>query len=123
MSLLLDTHVFIWMLTNPDKIEEKTKTVIEKEPCFLSSVSVFEIIQKVHIGKLKIFINYDELIQDNILKLLPLQYDHVIRLRDVPLIHRDPFDRMLIAQSMVEDIPLVTGDKAIHQYPVDFIKP
>jgi len=88
---------------------------------FLSSISVYEIQLKKALKRLNVEIDYEDLVREEILTELPLTFKHSEHCFDLPLIHRDPFDRMLIAQSIVEKIPLITSDKMIQQYDFKFI--
>ncbi len=124
MKLLLDTHVLIWWLERSARLSREHRALIEdpKNRVLVSSVSVAEIAIKVSIGKLK---PPDEpvgvAVAEEGLDELEFRSDHGDAMRDLPLLHRDPFDRMLIAQALVEDAVLVTADAAIRQYAVPTI--
>jgi PIN domain nuclease of toxin-antitoxin system len=127
MKLLLDTHVFLWMISNPEKLSKTVKEIIETEEneIFLSSVSGFEIAIKYQIDKLKLPENPDIYIPRQIkkarIKVLPVKMNHALNVHNLPHLHKDPFDRLLISQSQLENIPLATDDAKIKQYPLKII--
>ncbi len=122
MRLLLDTHIILWLLVKPTILSRDTKALISESELFISSISVFEIQHKRKLGKLNVEINFQDLLETGIFNPLNLTTPHAEYCINMPLIHRDPFDRMLIAQSIVEKIPLITADKQIHQYDFEFIR-
>ena len=123
MDILLDTHALWWLLEGNDKIP---KTVIEtihdtEIVTYVSIASVWEVAIKISIGKL----NFDggierfiETIEDNDFSLLKISPEHIKTIVELPFIHRDPFDRMLIAQAMVEEMPIITTDTNIIKYDI-----
>ena len=91
---------------------------------FLSVGSLWEIAIKINIGKLKLSYPYDTVIQqieENGMELLPIKFIHTQQLIDLPLHHRDPFDRLIIAQAMAEDMMIISKDENFHYYPVEII--
>lgn len=118
MNYLLDTHVFLWVLSNPDRLNAKAVKAVQdpNHRVFVSAVSAVEISIKSSIGKLKVPDNLRSEIRSRGLLELPLQYQHGERLSQLPMHHGDPFDRMLIAQAMVEGLTLVTHDQKIKRY-------
>jgi PIN domain nuclease of toxin-antitoxin system len=123
MRLLLDTHSLLWFLANPKKLNQSTKQIIEEaDEVLISLVSLWEIAIKLSIKKLELPLDFDEFVDDHLpangITVLPLQIAHVKTLLQLPLHHRDPFDRLLIAQAMTEDIPLVSADVAFDSYRV-----
>ncbi len=122
MRLLLDTHVFMWWDSAPDKIPEETFTLL-KQPqneLLLSLVSVWEMQIKVQLGKLTLRNDLKDIVQQqqttNGIELLPVSLAHVLDIDKLPYHHKDPFDRLLIAQSRVESVLLVSGDRIFQQY-------
>lgn len=89
---------------------------------YLSVASIWEIVIKVQTGKLALRADIDTIVADNLsqtpLRLLPIRYDHVLALRGLPPIHKDPFDRMLVAQAVAENALILTDDPLVRQYPV-----
>jgi PIN domain nuclease of toxin-antitoxin system len=119
MSLLLDTHVILWWLTDAHDLPTEVKRRIDDEPAvYLSPAAVWEVAIKQSIGKIKEPDNLAEIINDAGFRPLPITSEHAIAAGRLPLIHRDPFDRMLIAQARCEGLTLVTRDPLIQQYKV-----
>lgn len=124
MRLLLDTHVLIWLANGDTRLSASRRIAIEDErnELFLSSVSVFEISAKHRVGKLDMKqtprIWMELLEQKGIMRHLDITRVHAMVAGELPLIHRDPFDRLLIAQAMEEGLVLMTSDSWIRQYPV-----
>lgn len=124
MNLLLDTHVFIWLSLTPERLSERVTDLLMDETnlWFLSLVSVWEMQIKRQLGKLSLNLPLPELIasqqQTNGLQLLPIELNHIFTLENLPQFHRDPFDRLLIAQAITEQIPLLSIDTVFDHYPV-----
>lgn len=123
MRYLLDTHVFLWWACEPEKISEKIALLIrnrENEILF-STASSWEVQIKAGIGKLSFSDEWENIvsreIEKNGFQVLPVTLQHTFALKDLPPLHKDPFDRMLIAQALAEGLTLVTDDKFIRQYP------
>ncbi len=123
MKLLLDTHVVIWLLEGDNKLSNTAKIHIENvdNEVFVSVISLFEIAIKVKIGKL----SFDKKIKDVVkeldnqgIKLLPLSDNHIENYQSVPLFpeHRDPFDRILIATALHEELSIITIDEKFENY-------
>jgi PIN domain nuclease of toxin-antitoxin system len=124
MNLLLDTQVFIWLSLTPEQLSERVTDLLMDETnlWFLSLVSVWEMQIKQQLGKLSLNLPLPELIasqqQTNGLQLLPIELNHIFILENLPQFHRDPFDRLLIAQAITEQIPLLSIDTVFDHYPV-----
>ena len=124
MRLLLDTHTFIWFVTDSPRISITAKTLIEDEynEKLLSIASVWEMAIKHSIGKLTFELPFMSFItlqmQQNSMQLLNIQIGHLNVVANLPLHHRDPFDRLIVAQGMVEQIPIVGSDRAFDSYSV-----
>jgi len=123
VRLLLDTHAFIWWFDEPERLSARVMEAL-RDPgneLMLSAVSVLEMHLKIELGKLDIGPPLGEIVRDhereNEMALLPMRAAHVYALRDLPRLHGDPFDRLLVAQSVVEEASLVSADKKIAQYP------
>ena len=127
MKLLLDTNIFLWAVTLDPRMSPRARDLYlaEKNDLYLSVVSIWEIVTKVQIGKLKLPVPIEEYLKDqlirNRLELLPVRVEHAFRLNSLPLLHRDPFDRMLLAQSLEENMPLLSGDAKLRQYSAQVI--
>jgi PIN domain nuclease of toxin-antitoxin system len=125
MRVLVDTHVFLWGLQHEDRLSRRVQTLLPKSDVWISVASLWEIIAKVQVGKLSLPTPVGDYLaaklKANGVMVLPITFDHVKRLEELSLKHRDPFDRMLIAQSIEEKLPVVTADPLFKQYPVQVI--
>jgi PIN domain nuclease of toxin-antitoxin system len=120
MTLLLDTHVLLWWLEDPKKLSERAKKAIQdgRNPVYVSAVVAWEIAIKKALGKLDAPDDLEEVIEASRFLPLPITIPHALAVRSLPDYHRDPFDRMLIAQALHEGFRLVTRDQDIARYPV-----
>jgi len=122
---LLDTHTFLWFVMGSPKISGELRLQIENNDNFLSIVSIWEIAIKYGIGKLNLGLPFNDFIDQQIIpngiQILNIQLEHLKIFADLPLHHRDPFDRLLIAQAIVEDIPIISVDSLFSLYPVQKI--
>lgn len=125
MRLLLDTHTLIWGISEPEKLSEKTKELLSDVDniILVSTASLWELQVKKSLNKIILPEDFIFQLQENGYELLNISYKHIEKLDEIPLIHRDPFDRILIAQSMHENIPLITKDSEIAKYNVKIILP
>lgn len=127
MKLLLDTHTFIWWVSESEKLPKLVQTSFRApdNSLILSVVSAWEMQIKLQLGKLQFNTPLKTLIgnqqRTNNLQILPVRLAHVWALDSLPLHHRDPFDRLLIAQANVEDAFLVSRDEAFSDYPVKLL--
>ncbi|MBI3947615.1 MAG: type II toxin-antitoxin system VapC family toxin [Armatimonadetes bacterium] len=127
MRVLLDTHVFLWWAVDDPRLSATARAVLldKRNEVLLSAVTGWEIDIKAQLGKLSLADPPAAFVADQIqvhgFVVLPIQMDHVLRVFDLPHHHRDPFVRLLIAQSGVEGIPLLTGDVVFGRYAVDTI--
>lgn len=123
MNYLLDTHVFLWMLSAPDRLKPEAISVIKNpdRAVFVSAVTAVEIAFKQALGKLEAPGNLDKEIGHRGLGELPLRYVHGERMRLLPSHHADPFDRMLLAQAAEENLTIVTHDRNFEPYPVKIL--
>lgn len=124
MQYLLDTHVILWWLTEPEMLTSNSRKIIENEDnvIVVSSVSFWEMAIKISIGRLTIPNNILELLYRANMTSLPLTAEDSLAVADLERIHNDPFDRMLIIQAKRHDLILVTRDKEILKYPVVTLK-
>ncbi len=115
---LLDTHTFIWSIEGNPKLKPDTKNIVldKSNIVFLSIVSVWEIAIKVMLKKLRLDIPVAKIFKNLEFEILPIKLDHVLVLLKLPPIHKDPFDRMLVAQAKSEKLSLLTDDPQIKQY-------
>jgi PIN domain nuclease of toxin-antitoxin system len=123
MSLLLDTHIALWAITGDATLDEEFLDRLRHDPdIFLSPVSLSEITIKQATGKLTGPADLAEQVRDMGFRELPVTYAHAIAAGRLPPHHRDPFDRMLVAQAAVEGLTLVSRDESIARYDVDILK-
>ena len=117
-KVLLDTHVLLWWLADHPKLGEKSRKIItdERNDIFVSAVSIWEIAIKKNKGLLKAPDNIDAIVEDEGFSKLAISLFHGEQAGSLENIHRDPFDRMLIAQAQAEGLELLTDDKTIPKY-------
>jgi PIN domain nuclease of toxin-antitoxin system len=125
MTALIDTHVFLWMAAEPEQLSERARDVCSSETLVLSVASVWEIGIKHQIGRLALpetpRLYLDRQIRKAGVSLLPIHYRHALTAAALPLHHKDPFDRMLAAQCIEEQIPCVSRDPSFAGYGVELI--
>lgn len=124
MRLLLDTHVFLWWVNDAPELSAKARATIRKgqNECFLSVVSAWEMAIKVSTGKLALSQPVERFIPEQLaangFRLLEIDFRHVARVESLPFHHRDPFDRLLVAQSMSEKMSVVSADTVLSEYGI-----
>lgn len=123
MNLLLDTHAVLWWLSDDPALSDAARSAIAdpENTVFLSAVVVWEIRIKQGVGKLDLPEDFGEVLAQQHFPELPITVQHADTIAVLPAIHRDPFDRLLVAQAMVEKMTIVTRDSAIAGYGVDVI--
>jgi len=126
MKILLDTHAFLWWDSEPEKLSKNALELCQnpENALFLSVASVWEMQVKTQLGKLKIDLRLSDLIrqqEENGIEILSVQVSHVLEIGNLPSHHKDPFDRLLIAQARIEEMVFVSADPIIAQYPVRVI--
>jgi PIN domain nuclease of toxin-antitoxin system len=125
VNLLLDTHAFLWFISGDAALSVKGRTLIENEENdkFVSIVSLWEIAIKTSIGKLPLAKPFDQLIPEQLelngFDVLGLKIGHATKLAKLPFHHRDPFDRMLVAQCLAENLPLLSNDSTLDAYSIN----
>jgi PIN domain nuclease of toxin-antitoxin system len=127
MKALLDTHTFLWWNMDEPRLSEKARAFIldGRNELYFSAASAWEIAIKVERGRLYL----PEVPQEYVGKRLvlhqihplPIEISHALHVHELPPLHRDPFDRLLVAQSLLENLPILTSDPDIHQYEVNII--
>ncbi len=124
MRLLLDSHAFLWYLVNDDRLPRSVKDLLEDPsvPVTVSVATQWELMVKSMRGRIRLPGSPERFLIDPAaeagFRVLPIEQRHVLALPELPEIHTDPFDRMLVAQAIVDDLDLVTGDEQIRRYPV-----
>jgi len=127
MRFLLDTLTFLWWITDVDLLSEHVRDVIQDgdNTLYLSAANGWEIAIKARLGRLQLPGEPEKVIPEqmslNAIQGLPIQMGHALRVHSLPDHHRDPFDRMLVAQSQVEELPILTADPQIAQYEVEVV--
>jgi len=121
---LLDTHVFIWWMKEDRRVRSEIKLLLQdpQNQIFLSIATVWEIVIKVRRGKLKVPRDWKKTLRESAFLILPITLEHVFKLENLPLHHRDPFDRMLVAQAKSENATLIAGDQKLWKYDVALLK-
>lgn len=124
MRLLLDSHVLLWAAENPSMLSNQARAALEDErnDLFIGAGCIWEISIKVALGKLSLSLPMRDwmfkALMDLRVDLLPVTVEYVERQRQLPFHHRDPFDRLLVAQALVESMPLVSSDSVLDVYGV-----
>jgi len=126
MNFLLDTHTIIWFFERSPKLPIRTKErIVDRgNNIYACTVSLWEIALKVNLGKLKLGFTFGELlgkVNTSTIELLQIENEYLKRLSALPSIHKDPFDRLLIATALVENLTLITADNNIQKYNVSRI--
>ncbi len=127
MRALLDTNAFLWFISGSDRLSSKASDYIAdfNNDLVISKASLWEIAIKTSLGKLELLSPFDQLIptqlEKNAIDVLPIELDHISGIINLEFHHRDPFDRLIIAQGITEQIPIVTSDRMFTKYPVEVI--
>ena len=127
MRLLLDTQAFLWAVSDPDRLRARARRQIESpsNDVFVSAATAWEIAIKSRLGRLTLPDDPQRFVPDqmaeNSFAPLPVLMSHALKVLDLPEHHRDPFDRLLIAQAIVEDLVLVTADAQLRRYPIRIV--
>lgn len=127
MKILLDTHVLLWTSETPERLSGHTLQLLDDEQneLFFSIISLWEIGVKRALGRADFWFDPRVLRSEalaNGWKELPLLGEHVLAIKDLPKLHRDPFDRMLVCQALTEGMSLLTNDSLLFEYPVPIIR-
>ena len=123
MKFLIDTHTFLWFIIDSAKLSNDALDLLESDSeLLISTASLWEMAIKVSIGKLLLPQPYNKFIAQqlkvNCIDKLPIRLSHLTTVSTLPLHHRDPFDRMIIAQAIVENLSVVSADTAFDSYPI-----
>jgi PIN domain nuclease of toxin-antitoxin system len=127
MKVLLDTHSFLWWITNDQRLSSHARSIISNgdNELLLSSASGWEIVAKARLGRIHLPGKPEAFIAEqlsfNSIQSLPIYMSHALHVYNLPSHHRDPFDRMIIAQAQVEDLPILTMDPQIAKYEIKVI--
>ncbi len=122
MRLLLDTHVVLWWSEDNRRLRPAIRKQIEQaDEVFVSAASAWEVSIKVGLGKLTVPGPLMDIVKISGFAPLPIDFAHAEAVKSLPLLHTDPFDRLLVAQALVEKLTFVSGDRALEKYPVSFL--
>lgn len=127
MKVLLDTHAFLWWITDDPQLPAQVRGIIANSDnnLFFSAASCWEIVIKTQLGRIKLPDKPDifiaEQMASNAIQSLPVQVSHALHVFNLPYLHNDPFDRIIIAQAQLEKLPVITSDSLISQYKIDII--
>jgi PIN domain nuclease of toxin-antitoxin system len=127
MKVLLDTHAFLWLIAGDDRLSENARNIFlnEENRLFFSAAGLWELCIKKSLGKLSLERGWFQTIQKemalNTIQWLPIEMAHCIEVARMPFYHRDPFDRMLIAQAIVENMQLLSRDTRLSDYAIERI--
>lgn len=124
MKYLLDTHVLLWWLADSESLNSPAREAISSRSnvVFVSAVSLWEIVIKQKLGKLELPPDWATTLSEESFSRLPIRWEHALAVRDLPDLHRDPFDRLLLAQCATEDLTLITHDRQLFQYGQRFLE-
>ncbi len=124
MQYLADTHCFLWYISGHTNLSSSARKLIDEKQnqIYVSIASLWQIAIKSALGKLTVIQSFEDLISDQLKRndftVLPISLDHLATLTTLPFHHRDPFDRLLIAQARTDDRPIITKDKIFNDYEV-----
>ncbi len=126
MNLLLDTHAFLWFVAGDARLSARARKAMEDEDAelFLSAASIWEMAIKSSLGRLTLPAPLDEYIAEKLehgFRVLSVDWTHAVAVEKMPFHHRDPFDRLLVAQAVAEGMPLVSADPEFPPYKVKII--
>ena len=121
MKLLLDTHVLLWWMNDDRALSKDARTLIQSNDnvIYVSAATVWEIRIKQKLGKLRLPASFEEALRSEGFEDLPIRATHAHRVANLPDIHQDPFDRILLAQALEDQLVFVTHDKALAKYPAE----
>lgn len=124
MRILLDTHAFLWWVTDDEQLSRRARRLLGdgKNEVFFSAASAWEISMKSSLGRVALPDDAERYVpkqlEQNAFEVLPVRLQHALRVGALPGIHRDPFDRLLIAQALIEDLTLLSRDRHLASYSV-----
>lgn len=120
-GVLLDTHVALWLVGDPDRLGQRARSLLSTRPVWVSAVSLWEVAIKQQLGKLATDADLAATLRDAGVRELALSWPHAAGYAAATLAHRDPFDRMLVAQARSDSLDLLTADRAILASDLPFV--
>ena len=129
VEILIDTHCWLWLCASPERLSQKTLDRLARRDTdrLLSAASIWEMVIKYDLGKLPLPVDPRDFVPTRLettqTQVLDISAAHALRISDLPHHHRDPFDRMIVAQALVEGAHLLTADRALKAYDVDLLRP
>ena len=126
MDLLIDTHAIIWFITDSAKLPMKTKQIIENKGnnCYVSLATYWEIAIKHSLGRLVLISDLEtifKIIEETGIELLPITTKHILKNANLEFYHQDPFDRIIIAQALIENLTIISKDNQFDKYKIQLI--
>jgi len=127
MRVLIDTQCWLWMQATPERLPARARALLETtgHEVYLSAASIWEMAIKAGLGRLRLPLPIDEYVHSRLeqseTRVLPIDHHHALRVASLPPHHRDPFDRILVAQAQVERWPIITSDRQLASYDVELI--
>jgi PIN domain nuclease of toxin-antitoxin system len=127
VRVLLDTHALLWWISDDPRLSDRAREIIAdgRNELFFSAASGWEISIKAGLGRLEVPEDLQRFISDqlsrNAVQSLPIYLSHALHIRNLPDHHRDPFDRILVSQAILEEMPLLSADPQISRYPVEVV--
>jgi len=126
MKYLLDTHAIIWLIEDSSKMPSEIKEIVKlpENDIFICSVSFWEIVIKMSLGKLSIGLPFDELlahVKNSDIIILHIEDSYLKRLFELPFLHKDPFDRLIVSTAQADDLTIITIDDNIQKYDVSWV--
>lgn len=123
MKFLLDTHIFVWWMLESKKLDKSINNILKdsRNEVFLSIVSVWEVVIKKQKGRLKVPKDWKETLLESNFSILPVNLRHTYAIEKLPQYHKDPFDRILVAQAITEKCTLITDDEKVKKYKIPTI--
>lgn len=126
MNYLIDTHTFLWAISEDDQLSDTAKDLIEQveNTIYLSIASLWEMSIKISINKLELEEAFETLVPRELYNFniqLMIDIEHLVTLSSLPLHHRDPFDRLIISQSLIEKLPIISRDEKFYHYDINQI--
>ncbi|MEM7228171.1 MAG: type II toxin-antitoxin system VapC family toxin [Planctomycetota bacterium] len=123
MGYLLDTNAVLWCMDRPERLRGEVRELIEdrRNPIYISAAGTWEMSVKHALGRLELPLDIRPVLEQMGIRTLPVTVDHAHVVRSLPPIHRDPFDRIMIAQSKHDDLAMITSDVTIAQYDIKTI--